>query len=100
MWSGRRSFAAEDDVQAAAAAVAAMRGPDRGDFRGMTRDGQPVMDRSPDSTPLDRWIAGPRMAGDQQHDPLAALDRTLERDVDGAPRSVEVVAVKVDDTIG
>jgi hypothetical protein len=39
------------------------------------------------------------MAGDQEHHPLAGVDRPLERRVDRAPRPVEIVAVKVDDPV-
>ena len=40
------------------------------------------------------------MAGDQEHDPLAAGDRPLERAVDRAPRAIEVHPVKVEHAVG
>ena len=64
-----RSPAAQDDVEAAAAAVAAMRAPDRGDPRRVARRREPVVDRGADSPALDRRLARPRVAGDQQQRP-------------------------------
>ena len=52
------------------------------------------------SPALDRRLAGPMMAGDEQHDAVAARDRLLERAVDRAPGAVEVHAVKVEDAVG
>ena len=59
--------------------MAAVGAPDGGDAAGVARGGQPVVDRGADLAPLDRRLAGPMMAGDQQHHAVAARDRLLER---------------------
>ena len=93
---GNRYGSAQDYVEAAAPAVTAVRGPDRGDPRRMARSRQPVVNRGPNSPALHRRLARARVAGDQQQDPLAGSDRPLQRPVDRAPRRVEAVAVKVE----
>lgn len=72
-----------------------MRPPDGCNVRGMARCRQPVVHGCPDSAPLDRWVAGAMMAGDQQNDAFAIRYRLLEAAIDRRPRGVEVHAVQV-----
>lgn len=58
------------------------------------------MDRGADPAALDRRVALPGMAGDQQDDPLLVNERLFNRPVDGLPGALQAVAMKVDDTIG
>src|SRR5437868_12336970 len=85
----KKSVAPEDDVEAAAAAMATMRAAHRGDRGRMARDREPVMNRGADPAALDRRIAGAMMAGDQQDDPRAVRNRALQRAVDRGPGAVE-----------
>lgn len=76
-------------------------GPSHGsDFRSVARDSEPVVDGSADAAPLDRRIAGPLMAGDQEDDAFAVNDRLLQRPVDRLPGAIEVVTVEIDDPVG
>ena len=80
--------------------MAAVRGPDRRDFRRVAGRLQPVVNRRPDPASLDRWIAGPGMAGDQQDDALAGGDCPLEAAIDRAPCLVEIEAVQIEHHVG
>jgi len=51
--------------------------PYGGDVLGMARSGEPVVNGRSDAASLDRRIARPMMAGDEQYDPLPARDRLL-----------------------
>ena len=66
------------------------------------RGARPRASRAPPrgSPAPDRRLAGALMAGDQQHDPLAARDRLLQRRGRSPPRAVEVHPVQVDDAVG
>jgi len=48
-----------------------------GDIFGMARSREPVVNGRSDAASLDRRIARPMMAGDEQYDPLPARDRLL-----------------------
>lgn len=76
-----------------------MRPPDRRDFLSVARYRQPVVDGGTYAPPLDRRIAGPRMAGDQQDHPLTINHRLFQRPVDRLPGAIETMAVKVDNPV-
>ena len=71
-----------------------------GDVFGMARSREPVVNGRSDAASLDRRIARPMMAGDEQYDPVPARDRLLQAAVDRIPGRVEVHAVKVEHAIG
>jgi hypothetical protein len=79
--------------------VAAVGAADRGDSRSVARGGEPVMHRGANFPSLDRGLAGPMMAGDQQQHPLAARDCLLEAAVDRGPGFVQAQPVEVQDAI-
>jgi hypothetical protein len=60
---------------------------------------QPIVDCGADFASLERRIARPGMAGDQQQNALVLCDRAFERPIDCAPRLVESLAVKVENAI-
>ena len=94
------SAPAQDDVEASATAVAGMGPPHRRNAPGMAGMGQPVVDRRPDPPALERRIALPFMAGDQQQYPLTPADRAFERLVDGQPCLIKAHAVEVENPLG
>jgi hypothetical protein len=98
MRAGKR-LTAQDHVEAAAPAVAAMRGPDRGNSLSVARHCQPIMDGGANASALDRRIAWPGMTGDQQEHPFLVNQRLLQGAVDGLPRPLQVVTMQVDDAI-
>jgi hypothetical protein len=57
------------------------------------------MDRRADRAAPDRRIAGAMMAGDKQHDALAAPDGLLKAVVDCPPRRVEAHSMKIENAI-
>lgn len=57
------------------------------------------MDCGPNAPANQRRIAGPLMPGDEQHQPLAPRDCTLEAAVDGLPCRIQAVPVEVDDAV-
>jgi len=61
----------------------------------MTGNRKPVMNGRPYPATLQRRIAFPLMAGNQQQDPVAIGNRPLEPPVYSFPCAIEVVAVKV-----
>ena len=67
----------------------------RGDARCVGRCGQPIEHGGADLASPDCVIAGPSMAGDQEHDALTGSNRPFQRVVDRFPGLVEVVAVEV-----
>jgi len=73
---------------------------DGGDIRGMARCGEPVVDGGADTPALDRRIAGPVMAGNQEQDPIAGRNRLIEAAVDRLPRAIKVHPVEVEGAIG
>src|SRR5438128_7463628 len=85
----KKSVTPEDDVEAAAAAMATMRAAHRGDRGRMARRREPVMDGGADPPALDRGIARAMMAGDQQDDARAVGNRALQRAVYCGPCTVE-----------
>ena len=58
------------------------------------------MNRGPDFAALHRWIPGPVMAGDQEHDAIAPGNGLLEPTVDRLPRAVEAHAMEIERAIG
>jgi hypothetical protein len=90
---------AQNDVEAAAAAVPPMRSAHRRDFSSVGRRGKPIVDRGTDPAALHGGLARPGMASDQQDHPLAVNDRLPERAVDGVPGGVEPMAMEVDNAI-
>lgn len=97
---GGRSTPAKNDVEAAAAAVPAMRISYRRDARRVPGMGQPVVNDRPDPSALKRRIALPLMARNQQQNPLASDGRPLQRTVNRVPRPVEGVTMEVEHPIG
>jgi hypothetical protein len=71
----------------------------RGDRAGVARHREPIVNCSPDPAALDRWIAGPVMAGDQQDDALAPGNGPLKPAVDRLPGTVEGEAVEVEHAV-
>ncbi len=49
---------------------------------------------------MDGRLASAVVAGNEQHDPVAACDGLLEGAVDRVPRLIKIVTVEVEDTIG
>ena len=76
-----------------------MRWANRSDRAGVPRSRQPAVNGGTDSPADQGRIAGAGVTGDQQDHPVAASDRTLESAVDGIPRRIEAVPVKVDDLV-
>ena len=70
-----------------------------GDVRGMAGSGQPIVNRCSDAPALDRGLARPMMARDQEQHPLTASDGLFEAAIDRRPSAVEVHAVKVQDSV-
>ena len=89
----RSAWAAQDEVKAAPTAVAPAGAANRRDHVRVPRSGKPIVDGRPDLAALDWRIAGPVMASDEQYDPLAMVNRLLERSIDGAPGGVEAHSV-------
>ena len=58
------------------------------------------MDGSPDPASLQRRVAHPAVARDQEDKALAACDGVIEAAVDCSPRGVEVHPVQVDRPVG
>jgi hypothetical protein len=58
------------------------------------------MHRSTDGSSPDGRIARPVMAGDEQHDALAAADGLLKTAVDRSPSRVEAHSMKIENAIG
>ena len=69
------------------------------DFLSVGRSGEPVMNRGPNSAPLDRRLAGPGMAGNQQQHSFSVNQGALQRPIDGTPGGVEIVTMQVDDAV-
>jgi hypothetical protein len=79
--------------------VAPVSSANRGDPGGVARRGEPVVDRGADPATLNRRLARPVMAGDQQNDPDAVRNRPIEAEIDRPPRGLEVHAVKIEDAV-
>ncbi len=94
------SAAAQDDVQAASSAMAAMSVPDSSDARPVARRGQPIVNRRPDPSTFNRRIAAAMVAGYEQHDPISSRDRLFQCTVDCAPGAIEVHPVEVENSVG
>jgi hypothetical protein len=65
----------------------------------MARGGEPVVNGGANPATLDGWLAGAGMAGDQQHDALAAVDGLLQAPVNRGPGAVQRVTVKIDGAV-
>ncbi len=76
-----------------------MSAPNRGDIGGVAGGSEPVVNGGPDLAALDRRLAGSVMAGDQQHQPVARGNCSLEPGIDCAPRGIEVHAVEVENPV-
>jgi hypothetical protein len=72
---------------------------DRSNPRGVAGSSEPIMDRGPDLATLHGRLAYPMVASNEQHEPVAGVLRTLEREVDRLPCAVQAVPVKIDDAI-
>jgi hypothetical protein len=66
----------------------------------MARRGGPVVDRRSDRPAANRRFPLSVVAGDEQQQPIAALDRGVQRAVNSLPGPVQAHPVKVDDSIG
>ncbi len=93
-------MATKDYIEASATPVTPMRGAHRGDFRGVTRRRQPVVNRGANPAARDWWFAAPFMPGDQQYHALARGDGALEGIIDRRPGAVKVMAVEVEGAVG
>lgn len=58
------------------------------------------MDYGADSATFNRWIALALMARDQQQDPVAGRDRSLQRPVDRIPGAIKSVPMQVEHSVG
>ena len=92
---GKRLASAKDNIEASASSVASMSAPHRGDPGRVAGNRQPVVNCRPDSTPFERRLAPSLMTRDQEQDPVARGDRSLQRPVDRLPGAVQAVAVEV-----
>jgi hypothetical protein len=99
MSAAERRFASQNDIEAAASTVAAVRSPHCGDGVCVAGGGEPVVDCRTDRAAPDRGIARPMMAGDEQHDALSAADRLLKAVVDGSPRGIEAHSVQIENAV-
>jgi hypothetical protein len=79
--------------------VAPVSAANRRDPGGVARRGEPVVDRGADLATLNRWLARPVMAGDQQDEAIAVRNRTIEAEINRPPRGLEVHAVKIEDAV-
>ena len=78
----------------------AMRSANGRDPARVTGGREPVVHCRPDLAPLDGRRAGSMMPGDQQQQPVSAVNRKLKRAIDRVPCAVEVHAVQVEDAVG
>jgi len=69
------------------------------DLRRVSRGGQPVVNRRTDPAALERRVALPFMAGNQQQHAVPARNRPLQRPVDRFPCPVQAVAVEVEGAV-
>jgi hypothetical protein len=76
-----------------------MRAAHCGDVAGVTGCGKPIVNRSPDSPAPNRRIAGPMVAGDQQHEALATHGRLVESAIDGPPGRIEAETMEIEDSV-
>ena len=83
------SAAAEDDVEASAAAMAAVCAPHRCYFGCVAGNREPVMDRRANPAAPDRRLARPLMPGDQEQHTIPGADCPVECAVDCAPGCVK-----------
>jgi len=97
---GARADSSQNNVKASAAAVAAVRAPDGGDFWRMAGGRQPVMNCSANLASLDWRAAGPSVTCDQYDDPLSRCDCGVETAIDRSPCLVERQAVKIEYSVG
>jgi len=67
-----------------------------GDIGGVARRGEPVVDGGADTPALDRRIARPVVAGDQQQHAVPGRNRLLKPTVDRLPRAIEVHPVEIE----
>jgi hypothetical protein len=56
---------------------------------------QPIVNRGPNSAARQRRLTLALMACNQQQDPVPASNRPLQSQVNGLPRAVEAVAMKI-----
>jgi hypothetical protein len=77
-----------------------VRPADDGNPRRVPRSGKPVVDGGPNAPTLDRRLARPMMASNEQDDAVAGVNRLLEKAVDRAPRSVQRHPVEVEHPVG
>jgi hypothetical protein len=66
----------------------------------VTRCREPVVNGGADLAALDRRLAPPMMARDEQDKAIPGIARAFQGEVDGPPGAVEAVAVEIDDPIG
>jgi len=71
-----------------------------GNARCMARGRKPVMNCCSDFAAMDGRLAGAVVAGNEQHDPVAACDGLLQGAVDRVPGLIEIETVQVEDAIG
>jgi len=80
--------------------MTSMRASNGGDPVGVARGRKPIVNGRADPAALNRRIAGPMMARDEQNDPFATRNGSLQATIDRGPSSVEVHSVKIEHPIG
>lgn len=76
-----------------------MRSANRSNSVGVTRMSEPIVNGGTDLAALDRRCPWPRMAGNQQDDPILGFNSRLDPAINGAPGPIETVAVQVEDPV-
>ena len=71
----------------------------RGNRTRMARSAEPPFDRSANFAPRNRRLALGRVSRDEQHEPITCRNRPLKALIDGIPRIVEAMAVKIDHAV-
>src|SRR5690606_36964238 len=93
----------EHQIERTLASVAAMRAADRGDVARVRAGGEPVEHLGADRAAMRRAIGrrrGPRLAGDQQHQPRAHRPGLHQALVEPLVGLLERVAVEVEGEVG
>ena len=80
--------------------MASVGAPNGSNPRRMARRRKPVVNGGADASALDRRIARPVVAGDQQQHAIPGRNRLLEPAIDRLPCSVEVHPVEIEHPIG
>lgn len=77
-----------------------VRAPYRGYAVGVAGRRQPVVNGGPDPASFQWRFPLALVTGDEEQNPVATGDGTLQRAIDGLPGAVEAVSVEVDNPVG